>query len=194
MTISLGRFLSVVPMVSIIGVTSAQAAQAADLIKQEFQGTFTLTNASILLEGTLPESTAYAGFVTYEEGGVLGDWQLDVTGLDLSLSQDSNFDPFLVPPDVSVNFYLTNSSNWELALNFGIASDGPGYFLTRNDSEITLKGSQGLLGGYTYNDSDATITQSQPQTSVPEPGTVLSLFALGSLGLAFSTKRQFWAG
>jgi hypothetical protein len=170
--------------ISALSIVFSPAAHAADLIKQEFSGTFTLSNASPILTGTVPDDSAYSGFVVYEENGALRDWGIDVDKLGLNLSPGSSA---LGTPAVS--FDLLSPSSWGLSVDFGIALDAPRYDVTRADSTLTLDGSVGLAGGYTYQDSAATITQTTTETSVPEPGMILGLIMVGGLGLAARQKE-----
>ena len=201
MKISLWKLAPVGVALSVLGLTFSQAAHAATLIKQEFRGTFTLLSASPLLQDTLPKSSEYSGFVAYEEGGVLSDWEIDVTELDLSLSSDSNSGEVPDPPfdggfgldpleSPDINFELFSLSNWELTIDFGIIFDAPRYTLTRNRSEVTFNVEAGSVGGYVYRDRATTITLSQSGTVVPEPGTILGLLAMGGLGLAVRSKGK----
>lgn len=169
-------------------LVASPAAHAAVSVKQEFSGTFTLLNSSPLLEGTLPRSSAYSGFVVYEENGTLSDWEFNAAELNLSLNPSSVTTPGLFaesPPAVS--FDLSSLSAWKLLVDFGIAADKPKYTLERNGSEITLEASLGLAGGYVYQDPAAVMRLASsytPYTPVPEPGIILGLLAVGSAGLA----------
>ena len=158
----------------------------AQLIRQDFEGNFSLLDASPLLENTLPSNSEYSGFVVYSENGTLRDWSVSVNELDLNLNPDSTEDgglgPDLIP---NINFELFSPSNWTLLIDFGIAFDAPRYSLERNVSEMTFTGELGLIGSYVYQDPSATITQ----TSIPEPGTILGILAVGGLGLITKLKE-----
>lgn len=167
---------------SVFGIAPALGAI---LTRQDFGGNFTLVNASPLLEDTLPDSSAYSGFVVYEENGTLRNWEINVNELNLNLnpaSTQGNRSP-------NVSFELSSPPNWNLDVDFGIAVDAPRYTLERiSDSQINFSASLGLTGGYVYTDSAANISISNPpDTSVPEPTPLLGLlFAVGTL--AFSRK------
>lgn len=134
---------------------SSPAAPAANLIKQELEGTFTLSDASPLLTGTLPSNSGYSGFVVYEENGTLSDWSLNVDGLGLNLVPGSDPSGLGTP---TVSFDLLSPSSWDLSVDFGIAFDAPRYDITRADSTITLNGALGVTGGYTYQDRHSSKT------------------------------------
>ncbi len=173
---------------SVVGLVFSPAANA-QLIRQEFEGNFSLIGVSSLLEDTTPENSDYSGFVLFSENGTLEDWQISVDGLDVDLNPDSTLGgglgSALIP---TISFDLSSPSDWDLSVDFGIAFDAPRYTLDRDASEITFTGELGLSGGYTYQDSSATITETS--TSVPEPGTILGVLAIGGLGFAAKLKEK----
>ncbi len=176
--------------ISVVGLIFSPTANA-QLIRQEFEGNFSLINVSPLLENSVPDNSDYSGFVAYSENGTLEDWEVILNELDLNLNPDSTLDGGLgldLRPDVS--FELFSPLNWNLLIDFGIAFDAPRYSLERNVSEITFTGELGLAGVYVYQDTSATITQTITQTSTPEPGTILALLAVGGLGLIAKQKKQ----
>lgn len=161
-------------------ILGADPALGASLTRQEFEGEFTLVNASLLLEEDLPGASEYSGFVVYEEDGTLRDWEVNVNELNLNLNSGST-DEEPIPETVS---FELSSSNWNLVVDFGIAFDAPRYTLERSSSEISLRGEVGLAGGYIYTDSAANITLSTSSIPVPEPSAQLGLlFAAGALAI-----------
>ncbi len=173
---------------SVVGLAFSPAANA-QLIRQEFEGNFSRTQVSPFLKNLSPENSDYSGFVLFSENGTLEDWQISVDELDLDFNPDSTFGgglgPDLVP---TISFDLSSPSDWDLSVDFGIAFDAPRYTLERNASEITFIGELGRAGGYTYQDSTATITETA--TAVPEPGTILGILAVGGLGLLVQRTQQ----
>ena len=173
---------------SVVGLVFSPAANA-QLIRQEFEGNFSRTQVSPFLTNLSPENSDYSGFVLFSENGTLEDWQISVDGLGLDLDSDSTLGgglgSALIP---TISFDLSSPSDWDLSVDFGIAVDAPRYTLERDASEITFTGELGLAGGYTYQDSSATITETS--TSVPEPGTILGVLAVGGLGFAAKLKEQ----
>ncbi len=173
---------------SVVGLVFSPAANA-QLIRQEFEGNFSRTQVSSFLTNLSPENSDYSGFVLFSENGTLENWQISVDGLELDLDPDSTLDgglgPDLVP---TISFDLSSPSDWDLSVDFGIAFDAPLFSLERNASEITFIGELGLSGGYTYQDSSATIAQTS--TSVPEPGTIFGILAVAGLGFAAKPKEQ----
>ncbi|MEH2273677.1 MAG: PEP-CTERM sorting domain-containing protein [Nostoc sp.] len=176
--------------VALIGLLLASVFHAtpvlgAILTKQEFSGDFTLVDASPFLENVLPDTSEYSGFVVYAEDGTLNDWELNVSNLDLNLNPGSTNGGDLTR---NVNFELDSGSNWNLAVDFGIAFDAPRYTLERtSSSEISLTGEVGRAGTYIYQDSAANITVSSSSTSIPEPTSLLGLF-FGVSAIAASKK------
>jgi hypothetical protein len=161
-------------------VLGAAPALGASLTRQEFEGDFSLVNASPLLEDNLPGASEYSGFVVYSEDGTLRDWEVNVNQLNLNLNPDATEEP--IPATVS--FELSSASNWNLVVDFGIAFDAPRYTVERSLSEISLSGEVGLAGGYVYTDSAANITLSTSSIPVPEPSFQLGLlFAAGALAI-----------
>ncbi|MGD1805931.1 PEP-CTERM sorting domain-containing protein [Dapis sp. BLCC M126] len=176
--------------ISVVSFFFSPAANA-QLIRQQFEGNFSLIGVSPLLEDTTPGNSDYSGFVLFSEDGTLEDWQISVDGVGLDLDPDSTLPtslPFGLGPSPYISFDLSSPSDWNLSIDFGIAADAPRYILDRNASEITFAGQLGLAGGYTYEDSVATITETL--TSVPEPGTIFSILAVGGLGLVVKRKEQ----
>lgn len=176
--------------ISVVGLVFSPAANA-QLIRQEFEGNFSLIGVSSLLEDTTPDNSDYSGFVLFSEDGTLEDWQISVDGVGLDLDPDSTLPtplPFGPGPSPYISFDLSSPSDWNLSIDFGIAADAPRYILDRDASEITFAGQLGLAGGYTYQDSAATITETV--SSVPEPGTLLGILAVGGLGLVVKLKEQ----
>lgn len=172
---------------SVVGLVFSPAANA--LIRQEFEGNFSRTQVSPFLTNLSPEKSDYSGFVIFSEDGTLEDWEVSVDGLELDFDPDSTFGGDLGPglrPNIS--FDLSSPSDWDLSIDFGIAFDAPRYTLDRDASEITFTGEVGRAGGYTYQDSLATITETS--TSVPEPGTIFGILAFGGLGFAAKLKEQ----
>ncbi|OZH51941.1 hypothetical protein AFK68_27575 [Hydrocoleum sp. CS-953] len=169
---------------SVVGLVFSPTANA-QLIRQEFEGSFSRTQVSPLLTNFSPEDTDYSGFVLFSEDGTLEDWQISVDGLELDLESgltlDGGLGPDLIP---TISFDLSSPSDWDLSVDFGIAFDAPRYTLQRNASKFTFIGEVGRAGGYTYQDSSIT------QTSVPEPGTILGILAVGGLGLIVKLKEQ----
>ncbi len=157
----------------------------AQLIKQEFEGNFSRTQVSPLLTSLTPENSDYSGFILYDNNGILEDWSLNIDELGLSLDPDSTLGGGLgngLIPTISFDF--SSSSDWDLSIDFGIAFDAPRYTLGRDDLELSFIGELGLSGGYTYQDSSATINQS----SVPEPLTILGAGAAIAFGTGFKSK------
>lgn len=184
------RIVSVTVVSFLLGsVLGIAPALGAILTRQEFEGNFTLVNASPLLENTLPDKSEYSGFVVYEEDGTLRNWEINVNELNLNLnpaSTQGNRSP-------NVSFELSSVANWKLGIDFGIAFDAPLYTLERiSNSQINLSGSLGLAGGYVYTDSAANINISNPpDTSVPEPTPLLGLlFAAGTLALSRKISKM----
>ena len=178
-----------------VGLIFLPSANAAVLIKQEFEGIFSLLSASPLLEGTLPEFSEYSGFVTYEQNGTLNGWEINVNELDLTLNPefaqgDIVGDIILFPP-ATINFEFSSPLNWELSVDFGIAFDAPRYTLQRTpDSEIKFIGEVGLAGVYVYNDPNPNITLTASSVAVPEPVTVLGTVMVCGVGAAFLKKKH----
>ncbi len=172
--------------ISVVGLIFSPTANA-QLIRQDFEGIFSLFEVSPILESTSPDNSSYSGFVLFSENGTLRDWEVNVDGLDLNLNPDSTlgggFGPDLIP---NISFDLSSPSNWNLSIDFGIAFDAPRYSLERNVSEMTFTGELGLAGNYVYKDVSANITQ----TSIPEGGTILGVLAVGGLGLIAKLKEQ----
>ncbi|MEL7036861.1 MAG: PEP-CTERM sorting domain-containing protein [Cyanobacteria bacterium J06592_8] len=185
------KFLPSTLGIFVLGLSFSSTANA-QLIRQEFEGNFDLFDVSSILENTIPDNSDYSGFVLYSENGTLEDWEVNVNELDLTLNPNSGRNPGLgsdLIPDIS--FDLASPSSWDLSVDFGIAFDAPRFTVEREASEITFTGELGLAGGYVYSDPSATITQTSiPTTSVPEPGTLLGLLAVGGLGFATKIKAK----
>lgn len=157
---------------------SAAPARGAILTRQDFEGNFTLTDASPLLEDAVPDSSDYSGFVVYEEEGTLLDWELDVNELNLNLDPSSTLGDGLNPLTPTVTFELFSLTDWDLEIDFGIAFDAPRYTLERMSDSITLQGELGLAGTFVYTDTAAEIAVTQ----IPEPTTILgTLVASGAV-------------
>lgn len=179
------KFLPSTLGVLVLGLSFSSTANA-QLIRQEFEGNFNLFDVSPMLENIIPDNSDYSGFVLYSENGTLEDWEVNVNELDLILNPDLDSD--LIP---NISFDLSSLSNWDLSIDLGIAFDAPRFTVAREASNITFTGEIGLAGGYVYSDPSATITQtSVPTTSVPEPGTLLGLLAIGGLGLVAKIKAK----
>ncbi len=125
---------------SVVGLVFSPAANA-QLIRQEFEGNFSRTTVSPLLENTTPDNSDYSGFVLFSENGTLEDWQISVDGLGLDLDPDSTLGgglgPDLIP---TISFDLSSPSDGDLSVDFAIAVDAP-----RFTDEIATSGSQAFL-------------------------------------------------
>lgn len=168
----------------LIGLLFPSAANA-QFIRQEFQGNFDLLSVSPFLEDSTPEETNYSGFITYDQQGMLRDWEINVDELSLILDPNSSLSGGLgldLFPTVSFDF--SDEASWSLSVDFGLAFDAPLYQLDRDNSDITFVGSLGLAGGYTYQDSSPTIDVSP----VPEPLTILGAGTAMLFGVSFKGK------
>ncbi len=185
------KFLSSTLGILVLGLSFSSTANA-QLIRQEFEGNFELFEGNFILENTVPDNSDYSGFVLYSENGIIEDWEVNVNELDLNFHPDSVIElglgSDLIP---NIIFDFSAPSNWNLSIDFGIAFDAPRFSVEREASEITFTGELGLTGNYVYRDPSATITQtSVPATSIPEPGTLLGLLAVGGLGFAVKIKEK----
>ena len=80
----------------LIGLLFPSTANA-QFIKQDFKGNFELLGVSPLLEDSIPEKTNYSGFITYDQQGMLQDWEIKVNRLGLMLDPDSSLSRGLGP-------------------------------------------------------------------------------------------------
>jgi hypothetical protein len=157
----------------------------ASLITQELTGNLDLVNSSPI-QNPAPE-LPYSGFIVYDDGGNLVDWEFDVGST--ILNPDSK-DPFF-GDSPTIDFQLASASDWELRVDFGLASDGSAYTFTRNDSEFLYDASFGLAGGVSYSDSNPTISVTSDEdnnTSVPESNNIWGLVLACGVG-ALALKR-----
>jgi hypothetical protein len=163
-------------------VLDASPALATVLTKQTFNGNFSLLSAPF--ESPFPESTDYSGFVVYDENNSLLDWAINLDELDFQLNPDS-------AQGADVNFFFFGENDWALEIDFGIAfDDEPIYDLERlGDSGIRFSYTSGVVDNfYVYEDPQPNIAiTNSPATSVPEPSTVLALFALATIPLLKKT-------
>jgi hypothetical protein len=156
----------------------------ASLITQEFTGNLSLVNSSPGIQNPA-EELPYSGFIVYDDGGNLVDWEIDV-GSEI-LNPDSKFQE-LTP---TIDFQLASASDWDLRVDFGIAFDAPLYTLARNDSEIVYSADAGLIGGVSYSDSNPIISVSSDEdnnASVPESNNIWGLVLACGVG-ALALKR-----
>lgn len=175
----------VLPINSVLGAT---------VVRQEFTGNATLVEQSPRVEEfiTLPEESAYSGFILYEDDGTLLDWELDVVQPSLSLALDSTLDSGFTELSPTVDFSFSSAENWELQVDFGIAFDAPRYTLERTSDEIAITSEVGLLGGYTYVDSDPSINliSSDTSNSIPEPATIFGMIVVCGMGISLLKRSR----
>ncbi len=177
----------VFPINSVLGAT---------VVRQEFTGNATLTEVSrpeVEEFITLPEESAYSGFIVYEEDGTLLDWELDVDQPSLSLAPDSTLDSGFTELSPTVDFSLSSAEDWSLQVDFGIAFDAPRYTLERTSDEIALTSEVGLAGAYTYVDSDPSInliSSSDTSNSIPEPGTIFGTLVACGMGISLFKRSR----
>ena len=175
----------VLPINSVLGAT---------VVRQDFTGNATLVEPSPQVTEfiTLPEESAYSGFILYEEDGTLLDWELDVEQPSLSLNPDSTLDSGLTELSPTVDFSLSSAEDWSLVVDFGIAFDAPRYTLERTSDEIAITSELGLIGAYTYVDSDSTIDLISSDTSntVPEPATIFGIIAACGMGISLLKRSR----
>ena len=183
----------VFPINSVLGAT---------VVRQEFTGNLSLAEVSrpeVEEFITLPEESAYSGFIVYEEDGTLLDWELDVDQPSLSLAPDSTSDSETPPdfgfpePSPTVNFSLSSAEVWSLQVDFGIALDAPRYTLERTSDEIALTSEIGFVGSYTYVDSDPSInliSSSDTSNSIPEPGTIFGTLVACGMGISLLKRSR----
>lgn len=151
------------------------------LTRQTFSGNFTLLNSSTFGD-PFPPSTDYSGFVSYDQNNRLLDWEVKVEELSLSLNPEAN--EFTTP---TVTFELSSPSNWNLAIDFGIALDLPLYTLQRDSGAINF--SLNSFGSFfNYADPAANIDLTSASISVPEPSPLLA--SLAFLGTITLLKRK----
>lgn len=164
----------VLPINSVLGAT---------VVRQEFTGNLSFAEASrpeVEEFLTLPEESAYSGFILYEDDGTLLDWELDVVQPSLSLNPDS-----ITPGAFTfIDFDFSSAEDWSLDVDFGSAFDAPRYILERTSDEIAITSLIGLLGSYTYVDSEPTIDLISSNTSntIPEPATIFGIVAACGMG------------
>lgn len=182
----------VFPINSVLGAT---------VVRQEFTGNLRLVEQSPLIEEfeTLPEESEYSGFIVYEDDGTLLDWELDVDRPSLSLAPDSPSDSetpldFGFPePSPTVDFSLSSAEDWSLQVDFGIAFDAPRYTLERTSDEIAVISEVGLIGAYTYIDSDPNvnlISSSDTSNSIPEPTTIFGTLLACGIGISLLKRSR----
>jgi hypothetical protein len=163
-------------------VFGASPALATILTRQEFNGNFALVElftSSIYIGQNFPRSTDYSGFVVYDENDNLIDWAIAVEALDFQLDPDS-------AQTADITFEENSSDDWNLRIDFGIAFFvDPLFNLQRSaDTRITLEGIYPWSVSYVFSDPQSNISITDLHTtSVPEPSTVLALFALATIPL-----------